>query len=111
MIVLAPLVHDHTLGAVRCTSAASVSDVVRSATIQPTAVRVVTVNALMLITMAQVIAERHAASLNFPWGLILALLDLICKASRALEVLFFLLILFFLLVIIILALFLLLFIL
>ena len=92
----------------RCASAASISDVELGATFKPTAVRVVAIDALMLIPMAQIIAERHAASLNF--GLTLVLLSFICKAFRALVVLFLLLILSFLLVIL-LTLFLLLFVL
>ena len=79
-VILAPLFHDHTVGAMRCASAASISDVELGATFKPTAVRVVTVDTLMLIASAQVIAERHAACLNFPWCLILALLYFICKA-------------------------------
>ena len=99
-IILPPLFHDHTVGAMRCASAASISDVELGATFKPTAVRVVTVDALMLIASAQVIAERHAACLNFPWCLVLAFLYFICEAWWALIfVLFLLLVLFFLLVI------------
>ena len=100
MVVLAPHVHDHALGAVRRARAAPVSDVVLSAAIQPSPVGVVAIMALMLIPMTQVIAERHAASFSFPWCLILALPYLISKAWWALIfVRIFLFILFFLLVI------------
>ena len=55
-VILAPLFHDHTLGAMRCARATSISDVELSAAFEPTAIRVVTVDALMLKTSAQVIA-------------------------------------------------------
>ena len=99
-VILSPLFHDHTIGAMRCARAASISDIELGATFKPTAVRVVTIDALMLIASAQVIAERHAASLNFPWCLVLAFLYLICEAWWALTfVLFLLFVLSFLLVI------------
>ena len=97
-IILAPLFHDHTFRAMRCACAASISDIELSAAFEPTAVGVMTIDAFMLITSTQVIAERHAASLSFPWCLILALLYFICEAWWALIVVRFL-ILFFLLVI------------
>ena len=93
MVVLAPHVHDHALGAVRRARAAPVSDVVLSAAIQPSPVGVVAIMALMLIPMTQVIAERHAASLYLPRSMILALLNLICEALGALIVLLLLLLL------------------
>lgn len=83
-VVLEPHVHDHALRAVRSASAAAVSGEVLSASVQPAAVRVVAIGAVVLEASAQFVAHRHAASLNLPGSSVFPLLSLISESLGAL---------------------------
>ena len=83
-ILLRPHIEDHTFRAVRSACAAAVSDKVISASVQPTSIGVVAVSAVVLKSRSKIIAHRHEASLNLPWGLVFSGLGSVSETCRAL---------------------------
>ena len=82
-VSLLPVVHYHALGAVWCACAAAIANEVDCTRLKPSAVRVVTVNAMMLDTAPQIVAHRQSAS-SHSAGTVRLILLLVFKARRAL---------------------------
>ena len=62
--LLLPVVHDHTMRAVRSAGAAAVPDEVLCAWLKPSAIRVVTIVALVLNTASKVVTHGQATGLS-----------------------------------------------
>ena len=84
MVVLAPVFHDHTFGALWSASAATISSEMFGALVQPAAVRVVTIVALMLPTNAQIVAHWHSTGFDLEGHLVLSIFTHVSEARRAL---------------------------